>query len=183
MNPTSTDLPLGPGSFLAICSKPGIEWVIEKTGAKQFQDMAKTLSYEISRRLKLDSTFPSTREPEPPEIVARAYVKAYFDLDPEAAYSIVSRQSFENRLRAHFSERAECDTDHDPGWYALRNAVYAAGCRMQAVQQNAPSPAILLTRSWNFFLNALSKHTQLMYCRASLIAVQALAVMVTSTQD
>lgn len=142
--------------------------------------MARDLTQAISHRLKLDCTPPSTREPEPVESTAWEYVRAYYELDLDACFSIANRQTFEGRLRTFFEKRKAGDTtlDQDASWYALRNAIYAAGCRMQAVRTHGPSSNVLLSRSWNYFLNALSKHTELMYCRTSLQAVQALAVMV-----
>lgn len=66
--------------------------------------------------------------------------------------------------------------EDDPAWYALRNAVYASGCRIlvnrsmgfQAAQEQA----------WPFFENALSVQSQVLYWQTTVIGVQAFAVMV-----
>jgi hypothetical protein len=54
----------GPGSFLSICSKPGLKWVTERTGAIEFTEYARTLTSEISRRLKLQVNRVRERAPE-----------------------------------------------------------------------------------------------------------------------
>lgn len=150
----------------------------------QFRDMARQLTQTISQSLKIDAPIPSTREPEPCESVAWSYVTTYYDRDPDAVFSIVDRHDFEMKLHAHFGALKVGDSslDGDPGWYALRNAIYAAGCRAQAVEAQSPASDMLLARSWSYFLNALSKHTEVMYSRATLSAVQALTVMVSSPQ-
>ena len=172
---------LGPGSFLSICSKSGIEWVDAKTGLTDFGQMARRLTFDVSRRLKLDMVVPTSREPDPEEHVAWQYARAYFDGDPDATYGIVNRPSFETMLRAHFKRDGRSETDNDPACYALRNVVFAAGCRVLSVASSAPSSrgSFMTSLSWRYFLNALSVHTDLLYFRTSLMAVQALATMVS----
>lgn len=68
--------------------------------------------------------------------------------------------------------------DEDPAWYALRNAIYAAGCRLELSKRGNFREAY--QTAWNFFENALAVHTELLYFHTSLLAVQALTVMVYS---
>lgn len=98
---------------------------------------------------------------------------AYFEGSPETPFGIVNRLRFESRLQAHYQGS---DSDDDPAWYALRNAVFASGCRVDLARTGTFSEAC--QTSWGFFGNALSVHTELLYFRTSLLAIQALAVMV-----
>jgi hypothetical protein len=57
--------------------------------------------------------------------------------------------------------------------------VYASGCRIALSKQSPLIPfAEAQERAWQFFENALSVHTELLYCATSLVAVQALTAMV-----
>ncbi|KAK6365711.1 hypothetical protein LTS17_011098 [Exophiala oligosperma] len=170
----------GPGSFLSICSRSGIDWVNEKTGNNDFGTIARGLISDVSRALKLKEPIPTVREPEPEEVMAWKYCRIYFDLDPDAAFGIVSRPSFENALRAHFrKDDGQAENQTDPGWYALRYTVYAAGCRILEMRAAAKGSRVdmMANQSWKYFTNALSVHNDILYYRTSLMAVQALAAM------
>lgn len=67
-------------------------------------------------------------------------------------------------------------TEEEPAWYALRNAIYASGCRLQLAKRRTFRE--VYRTAWGYFENALSVHTELLYFRSSLLAVQALTVMV-----
>jgi hypothetical protein len=88
--------------------------------------------------------------------------------------------------RGHFeSVRASSDrmTSSDPGWYALRNTVYAIGSRLALISE--PLPASYLAArdtSWGYFENALSVHTELLYVRSDSTAVEALLLMVSELE-
>lgn len=152
-----------------------------KTGVTDFGQLAKTLTLDVFRTLKLNAPLPSSRELEPEESLAWRYASAYFDEDPDAMFGIVHRQTFENLLRNHFKRNEQFDAARDPGWYALRNVVYAAGSRIISVRaSSAPSrKSFLASKSWRFFLNAFSVHMDLLYFPTSLMAVSALAMMVS----
>ena len=64
----------------------------------------------------------------------------------------------------------------DTAWIALKNAVFAVGCRIEVGRTSNFQDAC--QESWELFGNALSMHTQLLYEKTSLIGVQALIVMV-----
>ena len=51
---------------------------------------------------------------------------AFFTSGYEATFGIVERPWFEARLHAHLNEHR---SDDDASWYALRNVIYALGCR------------------------------------------------------
>ncbi|KIW90829.1 uncharacterized protein Z519_08612 [Cladophialophora bantiana CBS 173.52] len=171
----------GPGSFLSICSKSGIEWVAEKTGVPDFGQIAQNLASDVSRALKLSSssTSSTTRAPEPEEQKAWEYTKVYFEEDPDARYGLINRSTFEPLLRAHLKKDGTSEAESDPAWYALRNTVYAAGCRIVDMKTMSKSSkkSVISPLSWSYFLNALSVHTDLLYFKTSLMAVQALAMM------
>lgn len=67
----------------------------------------------------------------------------------------------------------------DPGWYALRNAVYAIGSRLALSEDALPaSYAAAQDTSWKYFENALSVHIELLYMPTDSMAVEALLLMV-----
>ncbi|KEF57046.1 uncharacterized protein A1O9_07236 [Exophiala aquamarina CBS 119918] len=100
--------------------------------------------------------------------------QTYFEDSFEAFYGVVYRPEFETRLVQHF-ERGT--SDDDASWYALRNVVYATGCRTFLAKQNLLSWAEIQRRSWPFFENSLSVYVELLYTPTGLSAVRALAAM------
>jgi hypothetical protein len=67
----------------------------------------------------------------------------------------------------------------DPAWYAMRNTVYAWGCRLEwSREHGAASFAEAQSQAWRYFENALSVHTELIYSESGLLAVEALFAMV-----
>ena len=103
---------------------------------------------------------------------------AYFDESYDAIFGIISRPWFEARLQQHLNG----DLPDDPAWYALRNVVYASGCRILSSQD--PSSAFVETqkRAWQYMENAIAVHTELLITSTGLAAVQALALMVLPDQ-
>lgn len=93
------------------------------------------------------------------------------------------RASFEARLRTHFAQVSLSGSDEDPSWYALRNVVYASGCRTELGKSGDTSAfQESQAQGWRYFENALSMHTDLLYCRTGIMAVQALVAMVSIRQ-
>ncbi|PVH76694.1 hypothetical protein DL98DRAFT_464707 [Cadophora sp. DSE1049] len=170
----------GPGSFLSICSKPGIDWVTEKSGSADFVGIAKAFSRDTTRPLKLDGKINSERASEPDPVTAWRYVKVYFEECPEAAFDVVSRSAFETRLHSHFEHGNTSAHDESASWYALRNIVYASGCRAELGKTTAGYCSTFQRGQiggYRYFENALSRHTELMFCKTGLMAVQALVAM------
>jgi hypothetical protein len=142
--------------------------------------------------LKMSSTLSASRAPEPSPDTAWQYTKgksqrhfasasvfvnvclqAYFEETPEEAFGIVERASFEARLRAHFSGAMP----DDKAWYALRNVLWASGCRI--VLSRTASLRIAAQTAWPLFENALSAHTEILFTRSSMMGVQSLILMVS----
>lgn len=98
---------------------------------------------------------------------------AYFDRGTEAPFGFIDRSTFEARLEKHFRART---TDDDPTWFALRNAIYASGSRLVLAKTTNFREASQV--AWNYFSNALSAQTEMIYFQTSLTAIQALTVMV-----
>ncbi len=98
---------------------------------------------------------------------------AFFKSGYEAAFGIVQRSWFEARLRIYLANHK---SDDEASWYALRNIIYALGCRYDM----SPTSTLLESsqKSWVYFENALSVHTDLMFLPSSIVGVQALALMV-----
>lgn len=55
----------GPTSYLAICSEPGIDWVLRRTGGSDFICSAMSLACGITALLKLDRGVDAERVPDP----------------------------------------------------------------------------------------------------------------------
>jgi hypothetical protein len=174
----------GPGSFLSICSSPGVDWVCEKTRVPDFAQMAKKLINHVSRRSKFLADVRQrlfrSEEPEPEE--AWKYVNAYFEIPTsETIFAVVSRASFESRLRAYFKNTLISARDDDVAWYALRNAIYASGCRSHLlVGASNAKFRVGIGHGWQFFQNAMAVLTELVYEATSLMTLQALIIMVRS---
>lgn len=79
----------------------------------------------------------------------------------------------------HFASGGQ-DND-DAEWYALRNAVFAAGCKTSLSEESSREAIETLQfMSWQYFENAMSVHTDLIYMRSGLMAIQALLAMVSA---
>ncbi|KAF4453500.1 Transcription factor [Fusarium albosuccineum] len=162
----------GPRSFLSICSTSGVQWVCKKTKGSEFTGFASRLTRDITRRLKIDTKAIKDRTPEPTPELAWKYVTAYFEGAREAAFGLVDRASFEGRLKAHLENNGK---NENPAWYALRNAIYATGCRLELSKTGKFRHAS--QTSWAYFSNSLSVHLELMYFQTTMMAIQALTVM------
>ncbi|KAJ9616191.1 hypothetical protein H2204_013986 [Knufia peltigerae] len=126
----------------------------------------------------MTSRTPQEREPEPDAETAWAYAQAYFDYQcTETAFGVVQRPSFEVRLRSQSRLGQLSTADQDPSWYALRNIVYAGGCRQLSMRRHPSRFRFDESPSWKYFNNAFSVYSELLYCRTNLLAVQALAAM------
>lgn len=65
----------------------------------------------------------------------------------------------------------------DVAWYALRNTVYAAGCRQLLLKDCSTPYAEAQAEASRYFSNALSVHSDLIYGPSGLVAVRALTAM------
>ncbi|RHZ55182.1 hypothetical protein CDV55_102162 [Aspergillus turcosus] len=164
----------GPITWLSICSKAAVEWVSKQTGQSNFAQSAAHMAFNLTRRLKLDK-FPQNAAVSEPDVeTARRYTQAYFEERLDRAFAVVDRSAFQGRLDADFEDGGESDQE-DPAWYALRNVVYAYGCRIDLSRRNSSVQA--QSQAWKYFENALSVHVNLLYIRTDITAVQALAAM------
>ncbi|UKZ79983.1 hypothetical protein TrVFT333_007747 [Trichoderma virens FT-333] len=164
----------GPGSWLSICSKPGIRWVSDKVGSIEFREVAQGLVADWTKHLTL-SQYPTTQHgPDLDFETAWRYSTSYFDSTQDAAFGVVDRADFEDHLQRHFQSAG---TDYgDAASYALRNAVYAVGCRAMPAY-TCSDPSQNQDESLQLFFNALSELPNLLFMPSGLRAVQALAVM------
>ncbi|CAI7580131.1 unnamed protein product [Penicillium pancosmium] len=165
----------GPGSWLSICSTPGVQWVSAKTGTTRFYDVALGLVMGWTRKLTLASGTNRERCPEPGVGNAWKYVIAYFENSRASVFGVVQRSNFESRLRVHFQNPNK--PDEDVAWYALRNAVYAMGHRLVTSMDGNGDFAEIQSESLRFFHNAFSVFSELLFRPSGLMAVQALVVM------
>ncbi|RSL87757.1 hypothetical protein CEP52_015423 [Fusarium oligoseptatum] len=146
----------------------------QKQGHDPFYPYAQrqACSGDITQRLKIDTKAIKERTAEPTPELAWKYVTAYFEGAREAAFGLVDRTSFETRLRAHLEGYSK---NEDPAWYALRNAIYATGCRLELSKTGKFRHAF--QTSWTYFSNCLSVHLELLYFQTSIMAIQALTIM------
>ena len=179
-------------------SKPGVDWVLARTGQKDFTETARALILSWTSRLKLKRDANWSRAPELDEETARKYcsgaliylrcrsfpvltmmLEAYFNESYDAALGVVYRPAFEDRLRAHFKQGGSYGDGSS--WYALQNTVYAFGCRIILSKDPSIPFTQVQAQAWRFFENALAVHMDLLYMPTGLMAVQALAIMVRSS--
>ena len=165
----------GPGSWLSICSEPGVQWVCERTGVTDFAESARELTQDWTRRLKLKRDLTRTEAPEPDIKTIWQYCTAYFEDSYEALFSVVHRPTFEARLRSHFEHYVSAEDD--PSWYALRNTVCATGCRIVLARNHSATFSDAQLQAWQYFENALSVLMELQFTPTGLSAVQALTAM------
>ena len=191
---------LGPWSWVSVCSQPGIQWVCERTHSDDFVEMANGLTKAWSRRLKLKGEQAKPhRSPEPDEATAWRYVKgkrqvslniklgihtlhtAYFEQSYDMVFGIIHRPTFESRLRKHF-RRLDLgqQEEGDAAWFALRNIVYAAGCRCVLAEDSSFTFVEAQTQAFRLFQNALSVFTELTFAYTGLTGVRALTIMVSA---
>ena len=100
----------------------------------------------------------------------------YFNDSLDSVFGVINKQVLVHKLQEHFGNGGEDDSIE---WYALRNAVYASGCKIHLSKMNQPqSFEHAQYEAWKYFENALSVHTELIYMRSGLMAIQALITMV-----
>ena len=104
------------------------------------------------------------------------YYTAYFDVALDASLGILHRPWFEQQLALYLSG---ANADTSAAWYALRNVVFAAGCRIELSQ--SASFQVASQQAWAYFENALSVYTKLLFYKTSIVGVQALTLMVCRT--
>ncbi|KAK4623535.1 ABC-transporter-regulating transcription factor [Fulvia fulva] len=168
----------GPRSFLSVCSKPAVKWVSEQTGRADFADIASYFASDITRRLKMDADISPTRAPEPDAETAWQYTEAYFTLALDASLAALHRPCFERQLAAHLAGNA---VDNSPTWHALRNVVYAFGCRIELSKNCSFKDAS--QQAWLYFENALAVYARLLFYKTSIMGVQVLTLMAYYTQN
>ncbi|EXJ75923.1 uncharacterized protein A1O5_00431 [Cladophialophora psammophila CBS 110553] len=162
----------GPRTSMSICSLAGIAWVTERVKQPDFRPIANRFTQDVARRLKLEKRPSKERKGDPDLKDALRFTSAYFEEAPEAALGIVRRSCLESRLRSFYNGSK---SDDDASWYAMRNIIFASGCRVVLSRGGTYSEA--QRESWLYFENALSVHAELLCFRTSVMGVQALTLM------
>jgi hypothetical protein len=98
---------------------------------------------------------------------------AYFEVSLDASLGILHRPWFEQQLAAHYAGLL-CDSG--PTWHALRNVVFAAGCRIELCKSKSFQEAA--RHAWGYFENALSVYARLLFYKTSITGAQVLTLMV-----
>lgn len=96
----------------------------------------------------------------------------FFENTMEGKLGIISRPWFEAKLNEHFKTPSQ----NDVSWYALRNTVFAFGCRIEMAKTSSYSEVAKVSSS--FLNNALSVQTAMLYQHSTLTCVKALVLMV-----
>ncbi|KAF3009192.1 hypothetical protein E8E14_006037 [Neopestalotiopsis sp. 37M] len=163
-------------SYLSICTFPAVEWVSQQSGMSDFLVSVRRLSKAVNREHRLDKLIDPVRAPEPDMETAFRWTNAYFDHCLDPIFEYVNRSNFEARLRHHFTHGEE--PTRNKGWYAMRNTIYASGCRYVISEARSPEAfSESRAQSWKYLENALSVHTELLYGPTSLDCIQALLLM------
>ncbi|RSL58714.1 hypothetical protein CEP54_007604 [Fusarium duplospermum] len=167
-------------SYLSLCTFPAIEWVSQQSGMSDFLVSARRLSKAITGEERLDKVIDSARAPEPDLETALQWTKGnlivYFENCLDSIFELIDRRDFETRLRRHFAGAA--DSTLSKGWYAMRNTVYASGCRFIISEARNPQAfSESRAQSWKYLENALSVHTELLYGPTDLDCIRALVLM------
>ncbi|ETS87776.1 hypothetical protein PFICI_01604 [Pestalotiopsis fici W106-1] len=163
-------------SYLSICTFPAVEWVSQQSGMSDFLVSVRQLSTAINREKRLDKLIDPVRAPDPDLDTALRWTNAYFDHCLDPIFEYVNRSDFEARLRNHFTHGE--GPSRNNGWYAMRNTIYASGCRYVICEARSPEAfSESRTQSWKYLENALSVHTELLYGPTSLDSIQALLLM------
>ncbi|KAH7126494.1 fungal-specific transcription factor domain-containing protein [Dactylonectria estremocensis] len=168
--------PQGCPSYLSICTFPAAEWISRQVGKPEFLASARRLSKEVMKGERLERVISPERAPEPDKETALKWTKAYFDSCLDSVFETTDRHEFERRLDVHF--KGDANSTSNKSWYALRNIIYASGCRYSLSEASSPT-AFTESRaqSWKYFENALSVHTDLLYVHTDLTSIQALVIM------
>ncbi|EXJ59415.1 uncharacterized protein A1O5_12296 [Cladophialophora psammophila CBS 110553] len=168
----------GPWSWVSVCSRPGVRWVCERTKSDEFSEVASGLTRTWSRRLKMKRYRPlQIKYPDPALALAWKYVEGYFEQSYDAVFGIVHRPSFEARLHAHFENPTAAAQDDGPSWFALRNIIFAAGSRCVLAADPTVSFVQAEVQAAQYFQNALSVFSEIIFGHSGFTAVQALALM------
>lgn len=108
----------------------------------------------------------------------RAYhVIAFFEHSPDSVFGVVNRSDFQTRLHLHLG--GSNTNEENAAWYALRNIIYAIGCRSAASVDKSQDFVEIQMESLRYFHNAFSVYADLLYMPSGLMAVQALIMMVS----
>lgn len=94
-------------------------------------------------------------------------------------FDAVHKPEFERLLRAHLAGKMPY---RDSAWYALRNVVYATGCRIYRSQSPTANFAEVEREARSYFSNALSVRNELLLMKPSLRSVRAFLAMVSGAR-
>ncbi|KAF4331794.1 Type I inositol 1 4 5-trisphosphate 5-phosphatase 2 [Fusarium beomiforme] len=157
----------GASSYMSICSSSGSGWISQRLGSSTaIQTSIRRLALQINKDLKFRGRFSKERTPDPPQATAREWVTdppAFFEESLEHSMGLVQRPWFEARFEAHLANGARDSSDF--AWSMTRD-----GTPKSFVSSRE--------RSWSFFENAMSVHTELLYTHTDSTAIEALLLMV-----
>ena len=106
---------------------------------------------------------------------------AYFEKSVDSLFEVINRHEFEQHVHGHQGSMLSNDSN-DPAWYAIRNVVYASGCRLYHSAGSPVSFTVVQEEASGYFSNALSVHSDLLLRRPTLAAVRALLAMVSAAK-
>lgn len=100
---------------------------------------------------------------------------AFFQNCWEADLGLIDRKEFETQLKSHYRKQK---SKSDPAWIALRNIVFAGGCRSLLARDSTVSFAAAQAKAGHYFTRAVSVLTSLLVPPPKLMSVRALSLMV-----
>ncbi len=100
---------------------------------------------------------------------------AFYENCWEADLGIIDRYDLEAKLDSYYRLRT---LREDAAWLALRNVIFAGGYRSVLAKDPDVSFAAAKAKASRYFQNAMSVFTKLLLPPSSLMAVQALTLMV-----
>ncbi|KAM3418752.1 hypothetical protein BST61_g4726 [Cercospora zeina] len=142
------------------------------------ENTTRQFGHDITRRLKMDADISIARAPEPDAETAWRYTEAYFSESLDASLGVLYRPWFERQLAAHLSGSL---CDNGPTRHALRNVVYAAGCRIELSKSRPFTEAC--QQAWMYFEDVLRVYARLLFYKTSITGVQVLTLMAYYTQN
>ncbi|TVY25243.1 putative transcriptional regulatory protein [Lachnellula hyalina] len=193
IDPSGSPNFIGWASGFSLFSPQGVRWISERVGDKdELAQLAQTMSkhdYGVWGRADGDLWYPTPRSqhsPLPPKDLASQYVNCFF-ITFNNVFPIVSRKVFNSYFERQYSANPPAST----AWYALFNAVLCLGSiRTEGERDMHVRGSCLIDYTSNdqetgveYFRNASSCFHELFFNEASLMAMQAMTLMLYITRS
>ncbi|GAM84826.1 hypothetical protein ANO11243_028270 [Dothideomycetidae sp. 11243] len=166
----------GSSSGFSIFSPKGIEWIKEKTGESNIQEMLQNAAandqqwYSWKPEVFGDIFARRTFQPLPPKEVTLSLLEDYFD-NFNVMFPLFHRPTFMHLVEKHYS----LEPYQGSGWWACLNISLAIAHRMRVMSNVVPQDEDQL--AWMYLKNAMAVQSELTLRNNDLLSVQALLGM------